>query len=925
MDEQLSGPDGQPDYPTKALLDDVTRLLSRVSDFPDSDMKSAVYGAFSGLVMCVPELQSRLVALEFLCPPLRILEVKNGIGCYTQDQSQINVHFAIPNAASSCIFVASDILSVFKSPSFAKVTINMRPLVRNTSEIDGCLLLRRRKIHPDAYGRLSLSDDRTRLIFPGGTHDVVSVLTSPSDIGKYVPITRCNETERPSVSCWARTTCGSVVVLENDFVPLVPGARVLVPCDQREVDRDLMTTEARLFARGLFPVDLSDSVDALQCEETPSSIRSLLVCVCKAGFGITDRLIILTGKLVENKEIRRCEFLDEMSNLSHIMRRHIMDRLDSRLALRGTTRMLCQFLSRGRAEDWSKWMEHSVFLKSLVYKSEEPDLRSACRLLPSMVWIVERSLLTRRGRWSCRDVQVANFLCTERHCEIENLDTLLTDLRLIDNNVDRRGIELIRLVGEESHAPNACSRKKTLRRESVASHAPKQGLPCEEDGGASVTLEETEESEDSERTHHEELGRMRKRWPQFSWTLIGSGVVSDSGDVDVVVTTADERGKTLADAYDEVRRATGFVPLYDEVNGKHVVVLEGMSPSGVAVDAQVVRPSGKTVAELQSREAMALTTRLISESDAEARRNVRWLHSWFESCSMKGHVTCNLPGVAVTCLAVALTARNRGCKGMRLLASLRDVLCTGCLIDFDDPFFLVDTAKNGAGFAWKDLQRPSRPLVVRAGGRNVATRVTRAWTLHLFDTIAVALTLQEERLLDPCEYDAWRRRTMVFCGTMTTVRRSAVAKTLNVSAQCLSHHPLIESLCLTHTSAGDASSSVHVWCRLDGSADSCRYGFCTGDVVEAVKGTVDMVVVRRGSQRDRPRMWHLTTSPCDQVVRGETTAVCLPHRVEVPPERITDWILIDMGCGTIRRIPNAPATTVDVVSSFDRALWALVV
>ena len=289
---------------------------------------------------------------------------------------------------------------------------------------------------------------------------------------------------------------------------------------------------------------------------------------------------------------------------------------------------------------------------------------------------------------------------------------------------------------------------------------------------------------------------------------------------------------SLADAYEEVRAATGLA-LLGTPDGLHVAVLRG-EWRGVPVDVQVWRGAEGCAAEAATARALRLSARLAAEADAAMVAGVRALHAWARAADAKGHLLCRLPGVAVTCAAVVL--QSKGSLAV-LLGALRDALVgrAAPALDFDAAVHLhadMTPERDANG-------RCVCPLRVLAERENVARRMTAGTTRHLLDCFAYASMLGAgAALCERARYDAWRAETMVVCA-VARARCADVLPRLHAALSRLDGHPVVDAVHVRED--GDA---LVVLATLDASASAAAYGFRAGDelVVDGDRASV----TRRG-------------------------------------------------------------------------------
>ena len=382
-------------------------------------------------------------------------------------------------------------------------------------------------------------------------------------------------------------------------------------------------------------------------------------------------------------------------------------------------------------------------------------------------------------------------------------------------------------------------------------------------------------------THHALARRIAKRLG-LDVTLIGSGVFSSLGDVDIIVRVHD--ASCLKEAYKHVMAKTGWAPCYQHVSGKHIAVLKGVE-EGVHLDAQVWTGTECTEAEQRTASALRITSafeRRMIVLGRLGRERALFLHSWANAASCKGNCLCRLPGVAITYISVNLA------HAKDLLSDIGDRLQTVhprfCFDDDDDD----STGMRGAGV-------PQSAVRIMIDERNVARRATVNTTRQLLDTFVFAQTLCNEKVCCMAEYETWRRRGMVIGARVYPRSSSSVSLSLHTSLARLDGHPFVHSI---HVAEG--ADDLTIWCRLNPDAHATRYGFLAEHrIIEGDR--CSYVYVQRGGQG---RATYLAISPARQC---ESCSA---------PQKVTDVLTVEGGC-----VPNAPTLTEDILVCFPRNLW----
>ena len=410
-----------------------------------------------------------------------------------------------------------------------------------------------------------------------------------------------------------------------------------------------------------------------------------------------------------------------------------------------------------------------------------------------------------------------------------------------------------------------------------------QEISLEEEGNESVpTMVETTS------THDEIAQRIASEilLNRFECTLIGSGIFYDGGDVDLVVHVPD--ADTLEDAYDRIQSLTGWVRHYDRVSADHIAVLRGHF-EGVKVDAQVwrgVHALERTRAEDDTHRALVLTRTLREKTDIRLRQMVHEFHSYTTVIGFKGHVLCRLPGVAVTCMAIAVARMGNVTCLRSLLEHVHDRVNT------DVPCFDLHDEE----FVRRERTRPTCSVQVVVDEINVASRVTACVTRHLLDTLSWSL---KHGLAESPR--AWRMRYMITCLRMRPhdAYDRTLALTLHTTMARMDGHPLIETVYVDeHLETGD------ILVRLTLRRDT-RYAFRGTEILSRVSNVDSLVMVHR---RGASRQWMLCTHPC---AHARSIADTVSEATDALFVRVDDELCV----------PNAPHIMSDVLGYFDNRCW----
>lgn len=862
-------------YPTRELLKGLGTLANFVRDYEDSHSKATVFNVIMGIVTEIHDFRRKVCDMEFFAPPLILMPLRAGMIAYTMKDKQINLHFAVPVALHMGWPMMQQMADKMDTLMFEAFTVNMRPLRISTPDLQGDCIRYRRTI-PATADPLTLESERL-VKYEDKTVEVQRVFLEPREVSNFVPLTKANEDYPEDTIFWARTSCQKLVAFRNPFLPVMK-ATCHPDCitDIRTVYTCFPAT-LHPFVDSIYPSTLEATILALRDENIPGYVKPTLVLCCKALFGIRDELILQVGVLMQKQQILPTPLHNDMLKMTRLVKMGYMKNSNDSIIAQGVVDVLKNCKDQRL---WDKWVLDSQFVYFLFDCAEMETIRRMCEGMSIFRFALAKLLRIRSGNWGRKEREQAVFLrklCASQENAVDDEKIVFDELLRVNELADAVGGQIIK--EEERKAARHERRKSTKCSETPPSEESK-GTPSECGPAASLHWK-------TPATHHSVVAELSKKWPQFQWTLIGSGIFFNSSDADVVVHVD---APSLRDAYVAVENATGFHRM-GIVDGQRLCTLHS-TWNGIPLDVQVTRHAAETPSEIETWNALSLGKRLQNESSHVMRENVRCMHEWCNAANLKGNRRCKLPGVAVTCMAVTLTVRRNVASITFLLESLRHIVGsqTPC-INFD---------------AWDDevgpleSRRPESPLAVIVNEKNVAQRVTVAWTLHLLDTVAFAATLSSQDVYDSAVYDAWRRQTMVYCATMRPSTEGVLARTLLTTMSKLEGHPLIESY---HVDDGLCTGDVVVRCTLL-SGGSDKYKFRPHDGIVSHDGYI--MVHGRG------RTIRLNTSegPGSPFSASTASGVTCNHWFESEHKG--------------QRFPNAPYLSIDVIAAFNPMLWEAV-
>ena len=866
------------------LLQGLGALAETIQGDDDSRAKGMVFSAIVGLITEIPFFRTLVSNLRFLDPPLCIMPLGNGTCAYTFCKMQMNVHFLIAHDKNMLEQCMTQLLQLCAVSPLCDFAIDMSPLQMTTSCLSGPCFRRRfglsRSVVPILEDGNMIYDAESETRIPAS-------VISDCSLALHTPLTRlcAKHLEEPDTLFWTRTVCGSIVGFKNLIMPeeTMPTVEAIT-----RADGPIATFSISLqkFFNALQPTNIEDAYETIQNPET-RHISPVLVWVCCHKFGMQDGLINIVGSLMAKKLIQANPLHRDIFELHQLLQRR--RRISAQQAVNIVEKLCTSTFSSSHESIFNTWLVQSARVRQIICVLPIKAINRITSFSDAIVSLLIDYIYCRIGSWASWERETVAWLkatpiITERGRR--NWEFILVENERVNRYAKACTEQLIRTV--------SCSTKTNTSPTSSTSSA----SPSTVSSAASPVVPATSPpAPPNTHTHKNIVACLNAKWPVFKWTLIGSGVFFDDGDVDVVVEVPGSLHTTLQDAYDTVQTETGF-QMQGKVDNEHVAILTGMF-RGYPIEAQVTRCDGTTVSESQSEIAIRLTQRFCSETSETIRNNVTELHRFFNAAGLKGHTLCRLPGLSVTCIAIRVSSEQPRANLVTQLQYLLTILRSGVQIDFDETCAQEGFAKhsnkenNNA-----PPMRPLVPLTVIVHERNIATRVTAAWSRHLLDTVAYALHLEAECRFAPEAYHTWRTRHMAICAILRGKGQSSLACSLLKALSKLEGHPIIEAFHIENGKCGD----VIVMGTINSNA-SLHYGFQATHRIKVVTGC-DFVEIHKGN-----KSWRLCTS-----ISGPGPDIASsPYFCK----SVSSWIATGNG----RRIPNAPTLSVDTVACFDSRFW----
>lgn len=831
-----------------------------------------------GLVSECDDFLRKIQDQNFISYTIKMLHCCHGVVLVTTRDYQLNVNLFIPRTDSD-----SEHLYTWMSErlrrDFIDFGIDLRPILRFVGCPPPHVWYRTFLPSIERINDLRLDVKNNVIIFEDYVTPVVEIITDVQRVSLYRPVRRMGSFDPVETLYWHRFECGAIVAFRNPQVELhecyaYPTSDNL-KLRSTTLITSFLTPICKKITLALEPQNAAELIDIIQMEHITVEVRRVFVGLHRSRFGFSDDLIKAVGNHMNGTKQSKMLMIAELSIVYDSMRQFVSESPHYIRILEGLMNWLEHFQSN---DLWERWIISSPFMHALIRSIETEPIRRICIRFPTIRNLVAASLCTIHPdpkKWKRETTERAHMICNQSGTGgkfVESLRCLYEDWTLSH----------MRVCNELSTEIN--NKMDVVVTPSVQHISPESCVITPDAVTKDYTYPVTVQTHDGlvERIASDVLlGR-------YECTLIGSGIFYNGSDIDIVVHVPDT--DTLEDAYDVVQQLTGWEKQYDRISTEHIAVLKGEF-DGIRVDAQIWRgihsSLERTRAEEETHRALTLTRTLIQKTDARLRRMVNEFHGYMSRLGLKGHLLCRLPGVAVTCMAIAI-ARTDGVTCIQtLMGRVRMHMET------DIPYFHLDSDNDVPP---KYKSRPTCSVQVIVNEVNVASRITAATTRHLLDTIAWSL-------YEPtASVRAWRMRNMITCLRMRpneNIERT-VALTLHGSMTKMDGHPLIET-----AFADEHPETRDILIRV--TLRRCtRYGFKGTETISRISGTESVVTVSRGTGT---RSWMLCTHPCK--FAPTSIAACVAD--------VNDELFVRVDGDLC--VPNAPHLMCDLMGYFDTRHW----
>lgn len=876
-----------PSIASQLFLRNLTPAVEASQGYCESHSKRHLWMSMLCMVVNHPEYRRCATCLSFVSYEPRVVLCDHGLMIVTVSDHQVNVNLIVPARADSVAPLREHMLEHVRT-TWSDHAINLAPLARFTDDPPEPTYQPRRLVPSRRFVRVvQYVDGMVECL--GDRVAPHRVLDDPRDVGAFTPLARMERSDPTSTVYWHRFSCGTIVAFHNPTMPIHPHLDLPPQIENGVVVSTLLTPCCRKYVSALSnPNCLQQCLDLMEEEWIPLPQRRFLAITTKAHFGLSDILIFATGKFL-GCEMLRQTIVTEMC----LVYESVCDMLSHKPVHRIAETMFDAIAVFKDQTAWRRWMIHSEIVYALVDKVSADHLDRMCRRYNYLYYVVAVFLIHNRDEWTHEERRKAYLIASSDMPVSERVDTDPIDIlrRVMDElqheTTERGGA----LIAQERRTASA----------TAPSRAPSRPGRRTVVVGRPIVTDDVVASPSSP-TMRPLVAAFRRDvlGDAFECTLIGSGIFHSDTDADVAIAVPGRA--TLQEAYRDVwalltsRCPEGaWTAQYDEVTDEHVAVVRGAF-GGRPFDLQIWRGArdATTLAEDRTRRAIRLSATLSEGTTEEHRRHVAALHGFATEASWKGHRLCRLPGVAVTCLAIAVGRGGAALTTRALLERVRHAVAQEVpVVDFDALEYVTSS-----------LERPSAALSVLVDEVNVVTRLTTATTRHLSDTLAFALTHERGPLPSRADYDAWRARTMLRALSVRPRDASrSVSLTLHASIARLDGHPLVDTVYVEESREDDGT--LHVLVTLVSTADASIYGLRPTDELGVDATHPTLATVRR-----RGRSWLLCT-------KEETNA----HTLDEGVSSVTQMVRIP---GSTLCVPNAPHLRMDVLKCFDVQHWTVV-
>ena len=824
-------------------------IIALSADFGDSPGKHFLWCTLLALTTTTPAFLEKANSLAFINDKLGLFKCPHGMIVYTSsDGYWVAVNIVIPSLLEDTPDLVAMFANVFHNDAF----------VVDWTPINACLKCPFHGIRPsrfiDDYSLLeSASVVKNRLHF--GTRSTAVSPMDVADISKYRPITLSSKSENDAELFWAKIN-GKIMRMTN---PRYKSRRPLV-FEQQSVHRSsaVKSSTIRLVVDA-FDGDMSTEAQqtkvlrVLGMTSVPIQIRRHISIVICTKCGVDDDKVKIVAQSLEPIADYDLEFAYTMVSIYRVMVAGV-NNMDNMFRF---FRQIANEASHSPA--WRVFMRKSQFLKDTV-SSLPPEFVKRIVHLPYAADLCAGLMRERIGKWSKHDMERVHIMVHLGVAAIDLQDALDALLREWDKDFDASYAPVA--------APVVSEKQLVTMHEEVAAEAVDENV---------VT-----EIPSPPQTYEDVVRRMARKFG-VDVTLIGSGIFFDAHDIDVVIRVNDD--EPLNDAYERVAAITGWQQK-GIVDGEHTVILTG-TYDGIQVDAQIWRGArGITRAEDVTASAVDMSEILRCNRSAFASY-VRCLHSWAEAASVKSHMLCALPGVAVTCIAIAFAARRPEIASYDDAGAIRMILrdLHACLETTEIPCIDLD---DGCTNPRHGGERVVSGLRVTAKGHLLNTRMTCATTRALQLVVKESIDASDDQLFCAEYYNRLRAKRAIYCGTCTSTSGALHLKRI---ACALDKHPLVSGLSFVKQGVG-----VSVFVDLQSTTDK-RHRFTSEPT---------LIGIDNGFARVKT-----TQTRLPYVLLPVLENVVVPKAANLgSPVRLAD--------GTV--VPNVPFLVLDVRAAFG-ALW----
>jgi hypothetical protein len=854
------------------ILKGLSVIASSSFDFEDSEQKLSVWNSVLAMLIPSPSSLTLLSDLQLLDADVRVFVSDFGVVGFTNFCHQISINFLVPDKCENYNRAFLSFVD-FVSKTFCGFAICFDRVQKYIKRLPVKGYMRRFVSAKKFILGCKYIKEESKVVLNGMSLDVERVACRVEDVNGTKPLPLCCEEDNIDTLYWTKVDTGELVVFKNPHVPLIDHVSPSPFTEKREEACSVMASRVKDIFLRILKGD-TFLIEDINNVSIPVTVRLVIVTRWKSLHGVSDVFLLMVAKLLTTGKVNE-ECTPSLHLLFAVAKLVITlsQGLRPRIVLDNLT-FIIRDIREAELSEWRRWFLSSLFVRDVLKLSSLKDIEVACN---RHMWILEvlfMHLSEQIGKWRSKDVAIAR-LVTLKLNELKMSKGSMIDLEnTVSNCVVDVLEEMVKMKRESEMACQELLEQEKTNREpkKKAKKKVRRKQICKSSETAMVAERLVAEEEGNHSSACSEISSfLEEKCGGMTCSLIGSGVYTDKGDCDVVITCSD--GRSLLEAYNSVARETGWKRMFNVLSDEHVGILKG-EWKGIKVDAQIWRGEPVSVSEMKTESALRLTSFFLTSSDKDFVDRTRFLNSELTRAGLKDHGRCLLPGLAVTSFSALIQAK--GCTSFPSVSLLIPLLYKQI------PNVTISTRDVEIDGGSGEEGRADSPLIIMVDGVNCSNRMTVLTTRHVQDTLVFLSR-------GGVDADEWRLRSMFRC-LFLRPRKDCSLPSLHSSLSKIDGNPLVDSVCVINT-----GTDFLLLATLSSYSDVEKYGFKDDDEVESTSDPDVVHVVRNGKR------WPLLTSPLKTASAEGGVCKCI------------------IKGGTL--LPNAPFLTVDMMSCFDACLW----